>query len=123
MSSLGYGCAGDDCRNPVNWLLTHMNPPGTLSVCDDHAPVFMIGLLAGVLGVDNARLYDVIRKHVDREAKRQAGEKTELDKLYERLREKYGDLCPECGIAWEQPSPNCPHMENNVHPLAESVAP
>lgn len=67
--SLGYGCAGDDCENPVNWLLTHMSPPGTLSVCDDHAPVFMIGLLAGQLGVDNARLYDAIRKHVDREAK------------------------------------------------------
>ena len=72
MTAPGYGCADDECRNPVNWLLTHMKPPGTLSVCDEHFAVFAIGLLAGDLGVDNARLYDVIRKHVDREAAKAA---------------------------------------------------
>lgn len=70
--TMGYGCAADDCTNPVNWLLTHMNPPGTLSVCDDHAPVFTIGLLAGQLGVDNGGLYDVIKRYVDKQAKLQA---------------------------------------------------
>lgn len=72
MTNLGYGCAGDDCPNPVNWLLTHMQPPGTLSVCDDHLPVFAIGMLAAHLGVDAGKLYDVVKRHVDREAAKQA---------------------------------------------------
>ena len=30
----------------------------------------------------------------------------------------YGPTCPECGIAFRQPSPDCPHRITNVHPLA-----
>lgn len=65
----GYECIGEDCPKPVNWLVTHMNPPGTLAICDDDFPVIVIPVLAQALGVDPGRLYDVIRKHVDREAK------------------------------------------------------
>lgn len=72
MSGPGYGCAADNCTQPVNWLLTHMRPAGTLSVCDDHAPVFIIGMLAEVLGVEVGPLYDVIRKHIDRQAAKAA---------------------------------------------------
>ncbi|HEV2374679.1 MAG TPA: hypothetical protein VGS19_21270, partial [Streptosporangiaceae bacterium] len=70
--TMGYGCAGDNCEQPVNWLLTHMKPAGTLSVCDDHFPVFAIGMLADFIGVDAGRLYEAIRKHVDREAAKAA---------------------------------------------------
>ena len=107
MTSLGYGCAGEDCRNPVNWLLTHMNPPATISVCDDHYPVFAIGMLAAELGVDTGRLYDVIRKHVDREAKRLAAEaaaeaeRFELpdQQAYERYQELAADMDPKQAMA------------------------
>ena len=32
-------------------------------------------------------------------------------------RDMYGDLCSECGIAWDQPSPECPHKIWDLHPL------
>ena len=66
--TMGYGCTADDCKNQVNWLLTHMKPAATLPVCDEHYPVFAIGMLATELGVDAGRLYEAIKKFVDREA-------------------------------------------------------
>lgn len=33
-------------------------------------------------------------------------------------RAQYGDLCPECSIAWDQPSPGCPHRIWDLHPLS-----
>ena len=34
-------------------------------------------------------------------------------------RNKLRDLdCPECGIPWAQPSPDCPRIVYNLHPLA-----
>lgn len=83
--SLGYGCPGDNCDRPVAWILTHMDPPGTLSPCEEHYPVFAIGMLATELGVDAGRLYEAIRKHVDREAK--AAAKAAADRYDE-------DHCP-----------------------------
>lgn len=65
----GYGCANEECQRPVNWLITHLNPPLTLSTCDEDSPVFLIPILAAELGVDADKLYDAIRRHVDREAK------------------------------------------------------
>lgn len=65
----GYGCANEECQRPVNWLITHLNPPLTLSTCDEDSPVFLIPILAAELGVDADKLYDAIRRHVDKEAK------------------------------------------------------
>lgn len=33
---------------------------------------------------------------------------------------KHGGMCPECGVSWREPSPDCPHKTVNWHPLAES---
>lgn len=30
----------------------------------------------------------------------------------------YGEICPECDVPWQTPSPNCPHQIFNLHPLA-----
>lgn len=65
----GYECERDGCTRAVNWLLTRISPAGTISSCDDDAAPFMIGLLATELGVDGGRLYDAIKRFVDKEAK------------------------------------------------------
>lgn len=72
-----YGCASDTCQRTPNWLITHLNPPATLSVCDEDAPVFLIPILAGELGVDAQRLYDTIKRFTDREATREAKQAAE----------------------------------------------
>lgn len=68
----GYECERDGCTRAVNWLLTRISPAGTISSCDDDAAPFMIGLLATELGVDGGRLYDAIKRFVDKEATKAA---------------------------------------------------
>lgn len=68
----GYQCMSEGCTNPVSWLVTHMNPAGTFSLCADDFPVMVINILAEELGADPERLYDAIKRHVDREAARAA---------------------------------------------------
>lgn len=41
----------------------------------------------------------------------------------EAARAQYGDLCPECGVPWDQPSPDCPHETWNLHPLPAQEGP
>lgn len=139
-----YGCALGDATHQVNWLITHLNPPLTISVCDDDFPVAVIPLLASSLGVDQGRLYESVKRFTDREAAREAraaeataAEASARDVLGDTwpdtadtamasrlatLREQHGDLCPECGVAWDQSSPDCPHEINDVHPRPEAVA-
>lgn len=45
---------------------------------------------------------------------------TSLENRYRQLEHDHGTDCYECGQPWRSPSPNCPHRENNVHPLAPS---
>lgn len=68
----GYGCAREECANKVNWIITRISPPGTISACDEDMPMFIIPLLAGELGVDPGRLYDSVKRFTDREAARLA---------------------------------------------------
>lgn len=69
-----YGCALGDQAHKVNWLITHLQPPMTISLCDDDFPVGVIPLLASELGVDPGRLYDSVKRFVDREQAREARE-------------------------------------------------
>lgn len=63
----GYGCDGCDNERPVQWLLTNLAAGATLSVCGEDFPVMMVPLLAGIWEVDAGRLYEHIRKWVERE--------------------------------------------------------
>lgn len=36
--------------------------------------------------------------------------------MLETAMKRHGPLCPECGIAWDHPSPKCPHRLFNLHP-------
>lgn len=74
--STDYGCAFGDASHQVNWLLTHLNPALTVSVCDDDFPLAVIPLLASALGVDQGRLYESVKRFVDREQAREAREAT-----------------------------------------------
>lgn len=71
MTAPGYGCAFDD-PNPVRWLITNLANGSTVSLCEDDFPVGMIPLIAAHLGVDPGRLYEAIKRFVDREAAREA---------------------------------------------------
>lgn len=72
MSTPGYGCALGDDTHQVTWLVTHLKPASTISLCEDDFAIGLIHLIATDLGTDPERLYDAIKKHVDREAARQA---------------------------------------------------
>lgn len=65
----GYGCEFcEGARNPV-WLVTNLANGATFSVCDEDAPVMMIPLLAGMLGADGPKLYEAIKREIDRQAR------------------------------------------------------
>jgi hypothetical protein len=72
--STSYGCAFGDETHKVNWLITRLQPAATISLCDEDFPVGIIPVLASELGVDGARLYDTIKRFVDREQAREAKE-------------------------------------------------
>ena len=79
MTGPGYGCALGDESHQVNWLITRLRPAVTISLCDDDFPVGLIPLLAAELGVDQARLYDTIKRFTDREQAREAKQHTQAD--------------------------------------------
>lgn len=39
--------------------------------------------------------------------------------LWESLEAVHGPLCPECGVKWRNPSPDCPKRTYDVHPRPE----
>lgn len=74
MSATGYGCALGDDSHQVNWLITRIRPAVTISLCDEDFPVGIIPVLASELGVDGGRLYDTIKRFIDREQAREQKE-------------------------------------------------
>ena len=34
---------------------------------------------------------------------------------------RHGGMCPECGVSWREPSPDCPHQMVNWHPLTRKA--
>lgn len=117
----GYGCNFCDEPRPVVWLITSLANGETLACCAEDFPVALIPLLAGELGVDPDKFYDVVKRFVDREAAKAAKTKKPVDDVYAPARAQYGDTCPECGVAWEKPSPDCPREVWDLHPVPEQV--
>lgn len=94
MTAPAYGCQlqGDGESHQVAWLITHLNPAGTISLCDDDFAIGVIHLLATDLGADPERLYDTIKRFTDREQARQA---KEADKAASNAADAAGPLDPE----------------------------
>lgn len=72
MSTAGFTCEFCQGQHPVRYLFTSLANGETLVMCEDDTPVALIPLLAGHLGVDTGRLYDTVKRFVDREAKAEA---------------------------------------------------
>lgn len=72
MSSAGYVCEFCGGQHPVRYLFTSLANGETLVMCAEDTPVALIPMLAAHLGVDYERLYDSIKRFVDREAAREA---------------------------------------------------
>lgn len=68
----GISCMADGDPHGARWLLTSIEPPATFTACDEHFPLMMIPVLAANLDTDADKLYDVIRRHLDREIAKQA---------------------------------------------------
>ena len=99
---MSYECAFGDGQggHPVNWLITRLQPAATISLCGDDFPVGIIPVLASELGVDQARLYDTIKRFVDREQAReakQAAEAAEAMDQAERDELDPAECCDDCG--------------------------
>ncbi len=72
MAESGYGCVFGDCMTTPNHLLTTLNPPSTVSLCDEHYAPGLIPLLAAELGVDPGKFYGSVERFLAREAKEAA---------------------------------------------------
>ena len=68
----GYACMADGEPHGARWLLTSLDPPATFTSCDQDFPLMMIPVLAANLDTDADKLYDVIKRHLDREAAKEA---------------------------------------------------
>ena len=72
-------CLACEGKNPVNWLLTRLNPAATTRVCQHDIPIALVALLATELEVDAGWLQEVINNaieglagEVEQEAEQQA---------------------------------------------------
>jgi hypothetical protein len=70
----GYACDFCDGQQPAAWLITNLATGATFSPCADDAPVMLIPLLAGMLGLDGPKLYEAIQRETSRQAKAAAKE-------------------------------------------------
>lgn len=75
----GYECNVCESDKPVVLLLTSLVTGQTMASCADDVPVALIGQLAATLEVDGQRLYDAVKRFVDREAKSAAKAQTQAD--------------------------------------------
>lgn len=58
-------CLACEGKNPVNWLLTRLNPSATLRVCEQDVPQALTALLATELGVEAGWLTAQINAAID----------------------------------------------------------
>lgn len=109
--STDYGCALGGPDHKVNWLVTRLSPALTISLCDEDFPVGLIPLLGSELGVDPARLYDAVKRFVDREqareAKAAAAGSTETDRLDPGPEGTGPSRCGSCGRVAGMPVTPC----------------
>lgn len=61
-------CDFTDDRHQRNWMITRIDPPHTLELCDEHLAPGLIPILASELGLEFDVLYAGIEKIVKREA-------------------------------------------------------
>ena len=120
--SNGYGCALGDETHKVNWLITHLSPALTVSVCDDDFPLAVIPLLASSLGVDQGRLYESVKRFVDREQDREAREEAKTQQAV-RESDPNGMMLPpfdhdqdEADAMASEPDPAPPRDEDDPGP-------
>ena len=105
---MSYECAFGDGQggHSVNWLITRLQPAATISLCGDDFPVGLIPVLASELGVDPGRLYDSIKRFMNREQAREAkeaeqvtraeaGDDQALDTLHEQDNPPPADPLPD----------------------------
>lgn len=61
---------GEETPHARNHILTTLNPPATVELCDDHYGPGLIPLLAAELGVDPGPFYTNIERYLARESKK-----------------------------------------------------
>lgn len=67
-------CDLGDVPHVRTWIITHLSPPVTIELCDEHFPPGLVGLLAADLGVEMPGLYTAIERFIGREAKKAAAD-------------------------------------------------
>lgn len=72
MTTPGYGCSFDECQRPVTWLITNLSNGAVISLCDEDLSVGLVPVMAANLGVDPGKLYEQVKRLVDREAAKAA---------------------------------------------------
>lgn len=70
----GYTCAFGDEPHNATVIMTWLDRGSTIAFCDDDLPVALVNILAVDMGIDPTRFYDAVKRHVDKEAKRQRAE-------------------------------------------------
>lgn len=58
-------CLACEGKNPVNWLLTRLNPAATTRVCQHDIPIALVALLATELEVEAGWLQEVINTAIE----------------------------------------------------------
>lgn len=110
----GYACMAEGEPHAARWLFTSLDPPATITACDDDLALLLIPVLAANLEIDQTRLYDAIKRHVDRETAKAA----KAVKLAggELAGPGPDDTCEECGRLFGEESPDCPRLIWDRHP-------
>jgi len=60
-------CDWGDAPHARNHILTTIDPPGTVELCDDHYGPGLIPILAAELGVEPGPFYENVKRYIDRE--------------------------------------------------------
>lgn len=58
-------CLACEGKNPVNWLLTRLNPAATTRVCQHDIPIALVALLATELEVEAGWLQEAINTAIE----------------------------------------------------------
>lgn len=61
----GYGCPACGGQHPVNWLITRLSPPQTVSTCEQDLESALLALLAERMEVPAEWLIETINTGVD----------------------------------------------------------
>ena len=99
---MSYQCGPCEGANPVTVLLTNLATGGTDCSCDADLPLMLVGHLAIWLQVEPQGLYDAIRKHADREAKKEAAAAAKAEPPavepheFMQLDDEIDGICQDC---------------------------